>query len=101
MDTTFLFWMVISFAFVFGLTNGLMDGGGLVSTVIVTRVLAPLPALFLVAAAEMVGLFLLGHQVAHTLGHQLVHVPPSSNSAHVLPVLLAALGGSLFWNTAM
>ncbi len=99
--TLYLFWTVIGLAFIFGLTNGVIDGGGLASTVIVTRVLEPLPALLLVAVAEIAGLFLLGREVAHTLGRQMVHVPASVVPSQVLPVLAAALCGALVWNTAM
>jgi len=56
--TLALFIAVITLAFVFGLTNGFIDGGGLVSTVITTRALEPFSALMLVAAGEIAGLFL-------------------------------------------
>src|SRR5882672_844207 len=101
MTMPWLFWGIVVLAFVFSFTNGIIDGGSLVSSVIVTRVLEPVAALILVACAEIIGLFLLGHQVASTLGHQLVHVPVSMTSAGVLPVLVAALGGALVWNTSM
>jgi len=96
-----LFWLVIALAFIFGLTNGLIDGGSLVSTVIVTRVLDPLPALLLIAFSEMAGLFLFGHQVAQTLGHQMVHIPAMNGDVRLFPVLLAALTGALAWNSLM
>ncbi len=99
--TVFLFWTVISLGFLFGCTNGLIGGASLVSTVIVTRVLDPLPALLLVAVAELSGLFLLGHAVAHTLGHQMIHIPASAGATGVLPVLIGALTAALGWNVLM
>jgi len=99
--TLFLFWLVIALAFVFGLTNGFIDGGGLVSTVITTRVLDPLPALLLVAAGEMVGLYLLGQQVANTLGHHMISFPKDTSTIRQLAVLVSALIGALAWNTTM
>ena len=73
-----LFIAVILLAFVFGLTNGFIDGGGLVSTVITTRALEPMWALLLVAAGELAGLYLLGDAVAHKLAKQLIVLPDSA-----------------------
>jgi len=96
-----LFIAVILLAFVFGLTNGFIDGGGLVSTVITTRALEPMWALLLVAAGELAGLYLLGDAVAHKLAKQLIVLPDSAPPLQVLTVLACGLLGAIVWNTGM
>jgi inorganic phosphate transporter, PiT family len=99
--TIILFSAVIALAFVFGLTNGFIDGGGLVSTVITTRALEPLPALLLVAAGEIAGIFLFGQAVTHMLAQRLVIFPVSASALQILGVLASALLGALVWNVGM
>ena len=65
---TALFGTVLALIFCFTLTNGFLDGGGIVSTVVTTRVLDPLPAVMLVAGCEVLGVFLFGHAVVRTIG---------------------------------
>lgn len=96
-----LFAGVLLLAFIFGMTNGFMDGAGLVSTVITTRVLNPLPALILVAFCEIMGLVFFGQAVAHFLAHHIVVLPNSVPSFQLLVALLSALLGALAWNTSM
>ena len=74
-----LFIMVVCLAFFFGVVNGFIDGGGLVSTVITTRALEPFSALICVAVCEVLGLFLLGQVVSRTLGHLMVTFPLPQN----------------------
>jgi PiT family inorganic phosphate transporter len=92
---------VVALAFVFGLTNGFIDGGGLVSTVVTTRALEPFAALMLIAACEIAGLFLLGQAVARMLAHHMVVFPASAPPRETLGVLASALAGALVWNTGM
>jgi PiT family inorganic phosphate transporter len=98
---SFLLCAVLLLAFIFGVTNGFLDGGGLVSTVVSTRILEPLPALILVAVCEVVGLLLLGKAVAWTVSRQLVSLPEAVPSISLLALLLSALFGALVWNLVM
>ena len=96
-----LFGLVIALIFGFTLTNGFLDGGGIVSTVIMTRVLEPLPALLLVAGCEVVGIFLLGRAVVETMGVKMILFPAGVSSIHILSMLLSAMAGVLLWNMVM
>jgi inorganic phosphate transporter, PiT family len=96
-----LFAIVVLLAFLYGLINGFMDGGGLVSTVIMTRVMEPLPALLWVAVGELAGLFLLGHAVAEMLTKNMIRFPQGAPRAEMLAVLIAAMMAALIWNTLM
>jgi len=89
--------VVILLALMFAMTIGFIDGGGLVSTVITTRALDPLPALLLAAVCEVVGLLVLGHQVITTLARDLVVLPAEPRGLAML-VPLGALIGALTWN---
>lgn len=97
----YLFVGVVLLALLFALTNGFIDGGGLASTVIISRSLSPFPALLLVAFCEGIGLLSLGRQVVHTLARDLVVYPPGATSLELLLIPLAALLGALGWNLSM
>jgi PiT family inorganic phosphate transporter len=99
--TTSLFWMVIALVGLFALTNGFLDGGGIVSTVVTTRTLHPLSALALVALCEVGGLFLLGRAVAQTVGMHLLAFPGHASPERILLVLACSVVGALGWNTLM
>jgi inorganic phosphate transporter, PiT family len=99
--TLSLFIVIVIIAFVFGLTNGLTNGGGLVATVITTRAMEPLSALILVAVCEVAGLFLLGQAVSSTLAHHVLIFPESASSSRILAVLAAAFLGALIWYMGM
>jgi len=97
----FLFWSVVVLSIIFGMTNGFIVGGSLVSAVITTRALAPLTALLCVAICEIGGVFLFGQQVSRMLGQQLIVFPLSDPPARLLIVLASAVGGALVWNLVM
>jgi PiT family inorganic phosphate transporter len=96
-----LFGVLLVFIFCFTLTNGFLDGGGIVSTVVTTRVMEPLPAVMLVAGCEVLGVFLLGHAVVRTIGLKMIAFPATASAPVLLSVLLAGTGGALAWNSAM
>ena len=100
-NTTVLLSIVLSLIFCFALTNGILDGGGIVSTVITTRAMEPLPALVVVAVCEVLGVFLLGHAVVRTIGLKMIIFPPTASAREILSVLLAAVAGALAWNLTM
>lgn len=97
----FLFVAVLLLIIGFTVTNGLMDGGGIVSTVIMTRTLDPLPALCLVACGEVFGVLLLGHAVVNTVGLNMVYFPPEALPVVKLATLFSAMLGAIVWNTTM
>ncbi len=101
MNITVLFSMVIVLVFAFAMTNGFLDGGGIVSTVIATRALDPLPAILVVALAEASGLFVLGRAVAKTVGLKLFAFPVAASPEKVLWVLACAMASALAWNVIM
>jgi PiT family inorganic phosphate transporter len=99
--STLLVSVVLGLIFCFALTNGFLDGGGIVSTVITTRVLEPLPALVLVASCEVIGVSLFGHAVVKTIGLKMISFPAGASSKEILLILLAGVAGALAWNSAM
>jgi len=101
MINTVLFGIVLALIFGFALTNGFLDGGGIVSTVITTRAMEPLPALIVVACCEVLGVSLLGHAVVRTMGSHMVFFPSGASSRQILVVLASAMAGALGWNSAM
>ena len=101
MMNALLFGVVLALIFCFALTNGVLDGGGIVSTVITTRAMEPLPALIVVAACEVLGVSLLGHAVVRTMGSKMILFPSAAPAREILSVLAAAMSGALAWNTAM
>jgi len=99
--TTALFWSIILLTVGFTMTNGFLDGGGIISTVVATRAMNPFPALVLVASCEAAGLFVLGHAVARTVGLRLFSFPLAAAPERILWVLACALLGALSWNLLM
>jgi inorganic phosphate transporter, PiT family len=99
--TIVLFWSVVGLVFFFAMTNGFLDGGGIMSTVVTTRALNPLPALVLVASCEAAGLFVLGRAVAQTVGLRLVMFPAAASPERILSVLGCAIIAALLWNIVM
>ena len=99
--TTLLFWSILVLVIGFAMTNGFLDGGGIISTVIATRARNPVPALVLVASCEAAGLFVLGHAVARTVGLRLFSFPSNAPPERILWVLACALIGALSWNILM
>jgi PiT family inorganic phosphate transporter len=99
--TLTLFILVVVLALIFGITNGFIDGGSLVATVITTRALAPGRALMLVAVCEMVGIYALGRAVTQLLGLHLVDMSLAPQAVEALAVLGAGLLAALLWNTSM
>lgn len=92
-----LFSCLVVLSLFFALTNGFMNGGGLVSTVITSRALEPLPALLLVALCELLGILFFGHAVSETLSRHLLLLPDSASSRQILGLAIAALIGALSW----
>jgi PiT family inorganic phosphate transporter len=84
---------LVVLALVFDFLNGVHDSSNIVATIISSRSLPPRVALWMTAVAEFIGPFLFGVAVAKTIGSEII--PPGLVT---MPVLLAALSGSIVWN---
>jgi len=85
---------VVAIALVFDFTNGAHDSANAIATIVSTKVLSPRVAVFMAASLNLFGAFL-GTEVAHTVGSGIVS-PDMVAGCQTL--VLAALGGAIFWN---
>jgi inorganic phosphate transporter, PiT family len=90
----FVFFLVF-IALVFDFLNGFHDSANSISTVVSTRVLSPKFAVLWAAFFNFVAAFLIGTEVANTVGRGIIHLDIVDNL-----VILAALGGAIIWNIA-
>lgn len=90
-----------AFILLFTLLNGFLDGGTLVSTVVSTRAIHPLPAVIILGVSQMAGLYLFGNAVAKALAQNLVTFPSPASGGQGPLVLLVALATAIGWNFAM
>jgi PiT family inorganic phosphate transporter len=88
----FVFFLVF-IALVFDFLNGFHDSANSISTVVSTRVLSPKYAVLWAAFFNFVAAFLIGTQVAHTIGKGIIHLDIVDNL-----LILSALGGAIIWN---
>jgi inorganic phosphate transporter, PiT family len=84
---------IIFIAFIFDFLNGMRDASNFVSTMVVTRAMAPRLALWLTACAEFIGPFLIGTRVANAFSGDLI-MPDQIDPE----VILAALLSCVIWN---
>jgi PiT family inorganic phosphate transporter len=80
-------------ALVFDFLNGFHDSANSISTVVSTRVLSPKFAVLWAAFFNFVAAFLIGTEVAHTIGQGIIHLDIVDNL-----LILSALGGAIIWN---
>ena len=80
-------------ALVFDFLNGFHDSANSISTVVSTRVLSPKYAVLWAAFFNFVAAFLIGTQVAHTIGRGIIHLDIVDNI-----LILSALSGAIIWN---
>jgi PiT family inorganic phosphate transporter len=94
MDSSLLFVLLIIFiALVFDFINGFHDAANSIATVVSTRVLSPKYAVWWAAFFNFVAAFLIGTQVAKTIGTGIIDPKIVDNV-----LILAALGGAIIWN---
>src|SRR5437667_5814100 len=86
---------LILLALAFDFLNGLHDAANSIATVVSTRVLRPLTAVFWAAFFNFVALAVFGLHVAQTLGTGIID--PSAVEAGVI---FGALVGAIVWNVA-
>lgn len=82
-------------ALLFDFLNGFNDSANVVATMIASRAMSARAALWLAAVANLIGPFLFGVAVAHTVGSEV-----ADPAALSIPVLLAALLAASIWNLA-
>ena len=90
----FVFFLIF-IALVFDFINGFHDSANSISTVVSTRVLSPQYAVLWAAFFNFVAAFLIGTQVAHTIGKGIIHLDIVDNL-----LILSALGGAIIWDVA-
>lgn len=84
--------LIVLLGLIFDYTNGFHDAANVVSTVIATRVLAPLSAIVMAGVLNFIGATQISG-VAHTITSGLVQAQETSQL-----VVLAALAGAIVWN---
>ncbi|MEW6614891.1 MAG: inorganic phosphate transporter [Thermodesulfobacteriota bacterium] len=89
---SFIIFLVLV-ALVFDFLNGFHDAANSISTVVSTRVLSPQYAVIWAAFFNFAAAFLIGVQVAHTIGTGIINPDIVENL-----IILSALGGAIAWN---
>src|ERR1700682_6184154 len=84
---------IIAVALVFDFINGMHDSANSIATVVSTRVLTPLMAVFWAAFFNFVAAFTFGTAVAKTIGAGLIDL-----SAVTFAVIFAGLMGAIIWD---
>jgi PiT family inorganic phosphate transporter len=92
MSLTFIIF-IIFVALAFDYTNGMHDAANSISTIVSTRVLSPRQAVVWAAVFNFVAFLIFSTTVAETIGHGMIHI-----GAVTPTVILAGLGGAIFWN---
>jgi len=85
--------VIIGIALVFDFINGMHDSANSIATVVSTRVLSPLVAVFWAAFFNFVAAFVFGTAVAKTIGSGLIDVSVVNSD-----VVLGGLCGAIVWN---
>lgn len=98
MNETLLF-IAVGITLCFAFVNGFHDGGNVVATIIGSRSMRPVKALFLGALAEFCGAMVLGRAVAQTVAEDIFRPQAmcSLETNEVLIMVIAAVGGALVW----
>jgi PiT family inorganic phosphate transporter len=85
--------LIIAIALVFDFINGMHDSANSIATVVSTRVLSPIIAVFWAAFFNFVAAFVFGTAVAKTIGSGLIDVAVVNSD-----VVLGGLVGAIVWN---
>ena len=91
--TPLILWLLIGVALLFDFLNGMHDAANSIATIVSTRVLKPIHAVFWAAFFNFIAFLFFGLHVAHTVGAGIV-------SVHVVTdrLIFGALGGAIVWN---
>ncbi len=93
METFWFAVLIILVALTFDFLNGFHDAANSIATVVSTRVLSPRVAVLWAAFFNFIAAFTFGTAVAQTLGKGLIDLKQVN-----LYVILAGLGGAIFWD---
>jgi PiT family inorganic phosphate transporter len=98
-----MIWIVIALialALVFDFINGFHDAANSIATVVSTRVLSPLIAVFWAAFFNFIAAFGGGVKVANTMGKGIIQFDnlKAHGTSTVLLVIFASLVGAILWN---
>lgn len=86
---------IIAIALAFDFLNGFHDAANSIATIVSTRVLTPLQAVFWAASFNFIAAFTFGTHVANTIANHLVDPNPHYVTVYVI---LAGLLGAITWN---
>src|ERR687888_2398667 len=91
---------IIALALIFDFINGFHDAANSIATVVSTRVLSPVIAVFWAAFFNFIAAFGGGVKVANTMGKGIIQFEmlKAQGPTLVLTVIFAALGGAITWN---
>src|SRR3990167_6702826 len=92
MEITWIIIAVVLLGLFFDYTNGFHDAANVVSTVIATRVLAPVSAIVMAGVLNFIGATQISG-VAQTIATRLVDATHATQA-----VVLSAVVGAIFWN---
>ncbi len=84
---------IVLTAYVFDFINGFHDAANSIATIVSTRVLTPQQAVLWAAFFNFVAFFLVGVQVAKTMGTGIISTAIVTNL-----LIFSALGGAIIWN---
>ena len=85
--------IIVAFALVFDFINGMHDSANSIATVVSTRVLSPVLAVFWAAFFNFIAAFAFGTAVAKTIGKDLIELSVVNSN-----VVLGGLIGAISWN---
>jgi len=85
--------LIVTFAVIFGFTNGIQGSANVASTLVFSRAMHPRYALWLAAIFEGIGPLVFGVAVANTIGQDFIDVDKIAGIT-----IIMGLAGAIFWN---
>ena len=85
--------LLVAVALLFDFLNGMHDAANSIATIVSTRVLKPIHAVFWAAFFNFIAFLVFGLHVAHTVGSGIISVNIVTDR-----VIFGALGGAILWN---
>ncbi len=85
--------VIVIAALIFDFINGFHDAANAIATIVVSKTLTPLQAVIMAGAANFIGYFWFGTEVAKMIGKGVVQIDNVT-----LTVILATLTGAIIWN---
>ncbi len=85
--------VIVIAALLFDFINGFHDAANAIATIVVSKTLTPLQAVIMAGAANFIGYFWFGTEVAKMIGKGVVQIDNVT-----LTVILATLTGAIIWN---